>query len=220
MLASNGHSDMVLGHVSARDPGDRGVWMKAWGLGFEEVTERDVILVGWEGEVLAGEGRRHREFPIHTEVMRAHAAVGGVVHTHPPHATAFAASGRAFDPISHVNGVFATGVPIYRDALALVETPHAGARLARAIAGHRALLLAGHGIVTSGTQVGTAVAAAVMLERACKLQLIADGFGGVADWLAAEDIADAYMHARSDEHLDEMWRYLVRTSDGLSRARR
>ena len=45
--------------------------MKASGLGFEEVGPDQVLLVSWDGEVLEGTGRRHVEFPIHTEVMRA-----------------------------------------------------------------------------------------------------------------------------------------------------
>ena len=33
------------------------MWMKASGLGFEEVRPDDVVLVSWDGEVLAGNGR-------------------------------------------------------------------------------------------------------------------------------------------------------------------
>ena len=52
ILGANGHDDFVWGHVSARDPGGRGVWMKAATFGFEEVRADDVILVGFDGEVL------------------------------------------------------------------------------------------------------------------------------------------------------------------------
>src|SRR5207249_5467538 len=62
--------DFVLGHVSVRDPDGRGVWMKATGWGFEEITPDRVQLLGWEGQILAGEGRRHVEYPIHTEIDR------------------------------------------------------------------------------------------------------------------------------------------------------
>src|SRR3954464_3789875 len=70
ILGLEDQGDFVWGHVSARDPAGRGVWMKASTLGFEEIGPDQVILVSWDGEVLEGEGRRHAEYPIHTEVMR------------------------------------------------------------------------------------------------------------------------------------------------------
>src|ERR1700677_2857742 len=70
-LAAAGQADMVWGHPSVRDPEGRGVWMKASGLGFEEVDESQIVLVSPAGEVLSGNGPRHIEYPIHTEIMAA-----------------------------------------------------------------------------------------------------------------------------------------------------
>ena len=55
ILGATGHDDFVWGHVSARDPDGQGVWMKASTFGFEEVTAERIILVGFDGEVLAGD---------------------------------------------------------------------------------------------------------------------------------------------------------------------
>src|SRR3954452_12854857 len=82
VLGLEDQGDLVWGHVSARGPDGRGVWMKASTYGFEEITEAQLILVDREGQVLEGEGRRHAEYPIHTEVMAARADVNSVVHTH------------------------------------------------------------------------------------------------------------------------------------------
>src|SRR5688500_10230363 len=90
VLALEDHGDLVWGHVSIRDPDGRGVWMKASTWGFDEITPERVLLIGWDGDVLAGDGRRHAEYPIHTEIMRARPEVNSVVHTHAPHAVAFA----------------------------------------------------------------------------------------------------------------------------------
>ena len=65
-----------------------------------------MILVSWDGEVLEEHGRRHIEYPIHTEVMRARDDVQAVVHTHAPWAVAFAATGRPLRPISHEGALF------------------------------------------------------------------------------------------------------------------
>ena len=83
ILAANGHYDFIWGHVSARDSEGRGIWMKPASFGFEEVSAEDVILVGFDGGVLAGQHPRHVEWPIHTEVMRVRSDVDSVVHSHP-----------------------------------------------------------------------------------------------------------------------------------------
>ncbi len=67
---------MVWGHASVRDPGGRGVWMKASGWGLEEVDASRIVLVGPDGEVLDGTGPRHVEYLIHTEIMAARPDVG------------------------------------------------------------------------------------------------------------------------------------------------
>ena len=45
ILALEDQGDFIWGHVSARDPAGRGVWLKAATLGFEEVGPEQVILV-------------------------------------------------------------------------------------------------------------------------------------------------------------------------------
>jgi ribulose-5-phosphate 4-epimerase/fuculose-1-phosphate aldolase len=219
VLHAAGLSDMVWGHVSRRDPQGRGVWMKASGLGFEEVAERDVLLVAEDGSVLAGEGPRHSEYPIHTELLRARPDANSVVHVHPRHAIALAAAGRPLQVFSHVGGVFAAGLRSYDGAPGLVRTAQEGATLAQALGSDRALLLRGHGVVAVGASVALAVTTAVMLERACELQLLADGFGGVSHPYSAREAMDVYAHTLGDQHLLNAWTYLVRRAAAADEGR-
>src|SRR5262245_55332011 len=106
-LATAGLSDMVWGHASIRDPDGRGVWMKASGWAFEEVDADKVVLVDASGSVLTGAGRRHLEFPIHTEIIAARDDVTCVVHTHAPTVNAFSSLERELHPISHDGVPFA-----------------------------------------------------------------------------------------------------------------
>ena len=94
ILATNGHSDYIWGHVAIRDPQGRGLWMKPSGLGFEEVTADDVLLVSFDGAVLEGSGPCHVEWPIHASVMIARPDVGATVHSHPPYSIALGAAGK------------------------------------------------------------------------------------------------------------------------------
>jgi ribulose-5-phosphate 4-epimerase/fuculose-1-phosphate aldolase len=106
VLGEEDQGDLVWGHVSARDPEGRGVWMKASTYGFEEIGPERVILVDREGHVLEGSGRRHAEYPIHTEITAARGDVGAVVHTHSPPAVALGATGHPLRPISHEANLF------------------------------------------------------------------------------------------------------------------
>ena len=106
VLEAAGQADMVWGHVSIRDPDGRGVWLKGSNLGFDEVTESDVILIDWDGEVLEGTAGRHIEYPIHTEIMARRADVNAVVHTHPLYSIAFAATGWPLKALSHEGSHF------------------------------------------------------------------------------------------------------------------
>ena len=71
ILEMEGHGDFSLGHLSLRDPQGRGFWLKRnrYGLG-EILGPDDFVLVTMDGEQIAGEGGRHSEWPIHSEVFR------------------------------------------------------------------------------------------------------------------------------------------------------
>lgn len=213
VLALEDHGDLVWGHVSLRDPNGRGVWMKASGWGFEEVTPARVLLVGWEGEVLAGEGRRHAEYPIHTEIMRARPAVRCVVHTHAPHAVAFASLAQPLRPISH-EGTFFVPPDIARFTRTgdLILTRELGEAVAGTLGARNAVLLVHHGIVTAGEDVETAVVGAILLERACSKQLLAMAAGELKTWSSDEEALAKREHCYSPALMQQAWAYLMRRS--------
>jgi ribulose-5-phosphate 4-epimerase/fuculose-1-phosphate aldolase len=214
VLGLEGQGDLVWGHVSIRDPGGRGVWMKAAGWGVEEITPERVLLVDWDGRVLAGDGPRHSEYPIHTEVMRARPDVQAVVHTHASAAVAFASLEQPLRPLSHEGTLFVPP-PIARFTTTgdLILTRELGEAVAAALGPRNAVLLVRHGIVTVGEDVETAVVTAVLLERACRKQLLAMAAGEVKSWSDDEEALSKRAHCYSSEQLHQAWAYLVRRLD-------
>lgn len=211
VLAAEGHGDLVWGHLSARDPAGRGVWMKAAGWGFDEIDAARTLLVAPDGSVVEGEGRRHMEYPIHTEVMAARPDVNAVVHTHAPHAVALAATGAPLMPVSHEGTLFTPpAMPRFELTGDLILTPELGREVAATLGDHRAVFLVNHGIVVAGADVPTAVVSAVLLERACRTQLLAMATG--RDVRASDD-AEALAkreHIYGDAALRQAWDHLVR----------
>lgn len=211
VLGAAEQGDLIWGHVSARDPEGRGVWMKASGLGFEEVGPEQVLLVGWAGEVLAGDGRRHVEYPIHTEVMRARPDVGSVIHTHSPAAVALGSLGVPLRAISHEANLFVPpDVARFTETGDLILTASLGQRLAAALGDRNACLVINHGIVVAAADVQTATVTAYLLDRACRMQLTAMSAGGLASWSSPQESLSKREHCYPDPLLHGAWDYLVR----------
>lgn len=211
ILAVTGHDDYVWGHVSARDPENRGVWMKAATFGFDEITAEHVILVGFDGEVLAGEHPRHSEWPIHTEVMRARPDISSVVHSHPPHSIALGASGQPLLPVSHAGTLFVPpAIPRFTRTAELIVTRALGTDVAAVLGATHALMLVNHGIVTAGKDVRDAVLRAVLLEKAAHQQLLVEGFGGARRWSSDEEALRKRETAWAERQLASLWDYLGR----------
>ena len=208
ILGRQGQGDLVWGHVSARDPGGRGVWMKAAGFGFDEIGPEHVILVSWEGEVVEGDGRRHHEYPIHTELMRARPDVGGVVHTHAPWAVAFASTQQPLRPISHDGTLFVPpDIARFTKTGDLILTPELGRDLAATVGARNAALMVHHGIVTCGADVVAAVMTAFFLERACRANMRSLAAGGPTTWSSDEEALAKRERVYSFE---QAWDYLAR----------
>ena len=211
ILGAEDQGDFVWGHVSARDPDGRGVWMKASTYGFEEIGAEQVILVSWDGEVLEGEGRRHIEYPIHTELMRARPDVACVVHTHAPWATAFASTHEPLRPISHEATLFVPpDVARFTKTGDLITSAELGRDLAGAVGDRNAAFMLHHGIVTCGGDVRTGVMTAVLLARACRTNVRAAAAGGPKSWSSDEEALSKREHCWPPALLEQAWDYLAR----------
>jgi L-fuculose-phosphate aldolase len=213
-LGSAGQSDLVWGHASIRDPEGRGAWMKASGWGFEEIDASRIVLVSHDGEVLAGAGRRHIEYPIHTEVMRQLSDVGAVVHSHAAAAVAFASLDVPVRAISHDGAWFTDpAIPVFRETGSLIRTAELGASLATAIGDGPGCLIPHHGLVTVGTTPAEAVMRAVALERACHVQLLAMAAGGPATWSDEAEVRLKREEIWTPEQVEAGYAYLCRSAN-------
>jgi L-fuculose-phosphate aldolase len=212
ILGLEEQGDFVWGHVSVRDPEGRGVWMKAAGWGFEELTPERVILVSWDGDVLEGDGRRHLEYPIHTELLRARPELRSVVHTHAPWSVAFAATEEPLRPVSHEGTLFVPpDVVRFTQTGDLIVTRDLGADLARTVGTRNAALMVHHGIVACGADVPTAVFNAVFLERACRTNMRALMAGGPKTWSSDDEALAKREHVYSAQ---AAWDYFARRLGG------
>lgn len=186
ILEMEGHGDLTLGHMSLRDPERRGLWLKCPGLGLGEVRDAgDFILIDFDGNRLAGSGGLHREWPIHTEIMRRRPEVEVVAHTHPFYASLFSATRERLADIILDSAPYAGAVPLFEGTSGLVDTMAKGAALAEAMGLANAVFMVNHGIAFCGPSIEIATMNGVFLEKACKAQIVLNGSG--LAWRESQD---------------------------------
>ena len=172
ILDMEGHGDMTLGHLSVREAGGRGFWMKRNQIGLGEVLGADdFVLVDWDGRHIAGSGGRHSEWPIHSEIFRARPDVNVVVHTHPFYASVFSAATEPLQPFTLDADQF-TDVPRHEADVALITLKSEGEAIAHSLGQSFAMLLGNHGVVFCGATIEQAICAGIFLEKACKAHIV------------------------------------------------
>jgi L-fuculose-phosphate aldolase len=148
--------------------------MKAHSIGLDEITMDNILTIDLDGNVVAGTARRHSEVYIHSEILKARPDLNTVVHTHPPYAVAFSATGRPLRCYSQPSALFFESLGVYDGTINLIRDTDMGAGVARALGDGRGVLLRNHGIVCTGTTLEEVVVGTIMLENAAKIQVLTE----------------------------------------------
>ncbi len=209
ILAMEGHWDNILGHVSARIPGEEAILMKPHSFGFEEICPYHLIVCDLDGKKIRGDYERHSEIFIHTEIYKARPDVHCVIHTHPTYATAFASLRQPIRTISHEGSIFYDSLPLFDYTTALIRTPQLGQEVAKTLEGCRGVLMLNHGVTVVGISVEVATLHAVFLEKAARIQLLAMASGNPS-WSSDEESKLKYEQIYTPHRLGKMWDYFVR----------
>ncbi|WP_312745451.1 L-ribulose-5-phosphate 4-epimerase [Cedecea neteri] len=94
-LPRHGLVTFTWGNVSAVDR-DRGcIVIKPSGVAYEQMIADDMVVVSLSGEVIEGRYCPSSDTATHLALYLHYPEIGGVVHTHSTHATAWAQAGRA-----------------------------------------------------------------------------------------------------------------------------
>jgi L-ribulose-5-phosphate 4-epimerase len=151
------------GNVSARDPESGLVVIKPSGVPYEELRPEDHVVVNLEGDIVEGDLKPSSDTASHLYIYRHRPDVNGVVHTHSPYATAFAALGQPIPVcLTAIGDEF--GGPIPCAGFALIGGEAIGQQVVEHIGSSKAVLLKQHGVFTIGPTAKAAVKAAVMVE--------------------------------------------------------
>jgi L-ribulose-5-phosphate 4-epimerase len=84
----------TFGNASALSREHNLVAIKPSGVPYEKMTPADMVVTDLQGNVVDGRLRPSSDLATHLALYRAFPSIGGVVHTHSRHATAWAQAGR------------------------------------------------------------------------------------------------------------------------------
>ena len=94
-LPKHGLINLTFGNASAIDRAKGIFAIKPSGVDYAALKPEDMVLVDLEGKIVEGNLRPSSDTPTHRRLFLAFPTIGGVVHTHSSHATAFAQAGRS-----------------------------------------------------------------------------------------------------------------------------
>jgi len=166
-LPKNGLVTTHSGNASGRDPESGLIAIKPSGIDYDTLTPDQLVVVDPEGKIVEGDLKPSVDLPHHLFLYARVPEFNGIIHTHSPFATSFAALGMS--------------IPCYLTAIAdefgneIPCTPYVdnqGDHIGEAILKYRneapAILLGNHGTFCYGDSPKAALKAAVMIEDVAK----------------------------------------------------
>ena len=175
ILELSGHGDRIFGHIAMRDARGRGFWLKRSGISLGEVFDhRDFLLVNFDGDVLAGEGKLHSEWPIHAEIFKERADIAFTAHTHPFFGVMYSA---VKEPLPLLHRRRFQSPPRYEESSDFIVTPEQGRAVALAMGQEMMVMLRHHGVVFCGRGKLDLLTNGIGLEEACQEALWVTGSG-------------------------------------------
>ena len=202
-------NDLVVwtaGNVSARVPGEDLLVIKPSGVEYDSLTPESMVVCDLDGALVEGEHSPSSDTASHAYVYRHMPEVNGVVHTHSPYATAWAALGEPIPcSLTAMADEFGGDIPI--GPFALIGSDDIGRGIVETLRGSRspAVLMRQHGPFTIGPTAKAAVKAAVMCEDVARTMHLARQLGPI-DRLpatAVDRLFDRYQNVYGQHLMEE-----------------
>ncbi|MDT5172885.1 MAG: hypothetical protein QOG37_136 [Mycobacterium sp.] len=168
-LASIGFAENMAGHITWQLEGNNDMLVNPWGLWWQELTASDMCAVDADARVVRGRWDVTPAIHIHTELHRVREDARVVIHNHPYYVCVLAALGRLPELLHQTGSLFLDDLCLVNAYDGEVDSPSRAADLAAHIGQANLTILANHGVIATGRNLGEAVYRAGSIERVCKL---------------------------------------------------
>ncbi|MEO8037530.1 MAG: class II aldolase/adducin family protein [Betaproteobacteria bacterium] len=179
LLALYRWDDLVFTHVSARIPGpEHHFLINPYGAMFEEITASSLVKIDLDGNVVMASpfSINPAGFVIHSAIHAARDDAQCVMHTHTAAGIAVSAQKAGLLPISQ-QSIFPLSSLGYHDYEGVALVDDEKPRLVRDLGDNTYLILRNHGLLTVGPTIPDAFLSMYTLQRACEIQVAAQGAG-------------------------------------------
>ncbi|HQR38140.1 MAG TPA: class II aldolase/adducin family protein [Blastocatellia bacterium] len=179
LVALHGWDDLVFTHISMRVPGpEHHFLINPYGLLFDEITASSLVKVGLDGNPV-GETPypvNPAGFVIHSAVHAAREDALCVMHLHTEAGIAVSAQTEGLLPISQ-QAMFVVASLGYHDYEGVALSDDEKPRLVEDLGTNTYLILRNHGLLTVGPTPADAFLSMFLLERSCRVQVLAQSGG-------------------------------------------
>ncbi len=214
--------DASRGHITAKGKDGR-IYIKPWGVGFEEVKAKAFQAMDADGTLLHGKGRVHSELILHLEIYRRREYAFSVAHVHPYYSILLSSVFTGKIHVISQHGVrFAEKIPFYASA-ELIHSRKQAEKLAETLGDRPVVLMKNHGITAVGNTIEEAVILAIHFEQAAKEHLFATLFGkpsGMVHAVAKKLSANNYTASQCQMLWDYYWKKFDRLPNCSSHSSR
>ncbi len=179
ILFDGGHDSGLAGQITARTPEAGRYYTQRLGLGFDEITAGNLLVVDEDLRVQEGGGMPNPANRFHSWIYRARPDVNCIIHTHPLHVASLSMLEVPLE-VSHMDNC-----TLYDDVAFLKDWPgvpvgnEEGEIISAALGDKRAILLSHHGMLIAAGSVEEACVLALQFERAARMQLLAMSAGKI-----------------------------------------
>src|SRR2546422_4501528 len=180
LVALYGWDDLIFTHFSARVPGpEHHFLINPYGMMFEEITASSLVKINLQGEIVTPSLYliNPAGFTIHSAVHAAREDALCVMHLHTDYGIAVSAQKSGLLPISQ-QAMFALSSLAYHEYEGLALDEEEKPRLVADLGDKKFMILRNHGLLTLGRTASEAFLGMFLLERACKIQILAQSEGG------------------------------------------
>ena len=180
LVAHYGWDDLIFTHLSARVPGpEHHFLINPYGMMFEEITASSLVKINLQGEIVSPSPYfiNPAGFTIHSAVHAAREDALCVIHLHTDYGIAVSAQKDGLLPISQ-QSLFALASLAYHEYEGLALNEDEKSRFVSDLGDKTNMILRNHGLLTVGKTAAEAFLSMYILERACRIQILAQSGKG------------------------------------------
>jgi len=155
------------GNLSIYNRAEGLVAIKPSGIDYFKMRPEDVVVVAPNGQIVDGDLQPSSEIRFHLALLGYREDINAVVHTHQVYATTIACMNWELPAVHYLVGFSGNKVPLAK--YATFGSQELSDNILASIGSYNACLMANHGIVTVGKDIGSAFAVAEELELVSRL---------------------------------------------------